>query len=236
MRMIVLGLCAALLAPSAMAQEWVVPSIWGNGILGQQALRNAADNVDAYGDTADAKKRARERLTAPTLPYSRSGRLTGEVEAAVAAKLPQIVSLRMQIKDPSYFVTGGESRTHYKRELDTRDFPRDSFAGATAVFLAVGWEQANGAKLSAAQNAAILRQTIEMMKSTPQAKQGDAQRQEQAEMRLLVTGIWAREAKLRADAPGQLRALSDSVWRDMKTITNNDMRSYVVTAQGFSER
>lgn len=237
MRMIVAGVLATLLSASpAMAQEWVNPSIWGNGILGQLALRNAADNVDAYGDKPDAKKRALERLNAPTLPYSRSGKLTGQVEAAVAADIHQLVSIKPQIRNVSYFFTGGESRTNYKRELDARNFPRDSFSGATALFLAIGWELSNGQKLSAAQNAAILRQTNEMMKSTPHAKQGDAERQQQAEMRLLVAGLWVEEMQLRAGAAGQQRALSDSVWNDIKAITNNDMHAYAVTANGFSER
>jgi hypothetical protein len=137
--------------------------------------------------------------------------------------------------DPSYFVRTAGTRAIYRRELQNRGFPEDSVSGATALFLAIGWELANGRPLSPAQNAAILRQTANGLRSSALARQSDARRQQESEMRLIITALWLEEARVRASSAGATKDLSDAVWKDVKAITRNDMRAYRVTAKGFTE-
>lgn len=154
----------------------------------------------------------------------------------MADRLSEMVSVRFRLDDPAYFVKTAGTRAIYRQELERRGLPEDSVSGATALFLAVGWELANGRQLSAAQNAAILRQTASSLQSTPLARQSDARQQQEAEMRLIIAALWLQEARLRASSPDLTRDISEAVWNDMKTITRNDMRAYSVTSSGFTER
>ncbi|MFL0587672.1 secretin and TonB N-terminal domain-containing protein [Sphingomonas olei] len=128
------------------------------------------------------------------------------------------------------------TRSTYRRELEARRLPENSVSGATALFLAIGWELANGQRLSPAQNAAIFRQTTSGLQSSPLLRQSHARRQQESEMRLIIAALWLEEARARTSSARLTKELSDAVWRDMKTITSNDMRAYDVTAKGFTER
>jgi len=114
--------------------------------------------------------------------------------------------------------------------------PENSVSGATALFLSVGWELANGRRLTPAQNAAIYRQANNGLKSSPLIRQSNAQRQQEAEMRLIVAGLWLEEARIRASSPKMNAEMADAVWKDMRAITRNDMRAYNVTVGGFTDR
>ncbi len=229
-------LFAVASAHPATAQEWVNIDIWGNGILSQSALRHAEEATRQSGNRAEGKSKApvqqRDRARA-ALPFQRSGDLTGEIEEGVARQLPKMVSLRFQMDDPARFVRTAGTRAIYRKELAARGFPEDSVAGATALFLSVGWELANGRRLSAAQNRAIFQQAAAGLRSTPLARQSDARRQQESEMRMIISALWLQEARLRARSAGSTQQLSDAVWRDMKAITKNDMRAYRVSEKGF---
>lgn len=234
MRMIVVGLCAALFAVTpAMAQEMVIPGIWGHGILGQQTLSNTAA-ANRPGNSGGDRKPAQRNPA--DLPFERYDDLSDQIEQAVSVDIKKLLSVRFQMKDAAFFVRTAGTRPLYRRDLKARSYPEDSLAGATALFLAVGWELANGQKLTTAQNAAILQQARDNLKKSPLAGQGKAALQQEAETRLIIAGVWLEEARLRADGASQQRALSDSVWNDMKTISNNDMRAHAVTTKGLSKR
>lgn len=232
---------ATTLVPPVMAQERVNIGIWGTGLLGQAALRSA----EAATRQHDPDRRGRsgsstgQRSSVPEgmskLSFVRSGNVTDQIETAVAERLQEIVSLRFRMDGPSDLVKAAGTRAIYQSELKSRNLPEDSVSGATALFLAIGWELANGRKLSAAQNAAILRQTTNGLQATPLARQSNAHRQQEAEMRLIISALWLKEADFRADAPALVREMSDSVWKDMMAITGNDMRAYAVTATGFTK-
>lgn len=224
-------LFALVFVQTATAQEWVNIDIWGNGILSQSALRHAEEATRQSSSRAVDKSKGPVRQSEgarAALPFQRSSDLTGEIEEGVARNLPKMVSLRFQMDDPSRFVRTTGTRAIYRKELATRGFPEDSVAGATALFLSVGWELANGRPLSAAQNRAILQQTASSLRSTPLARQSDARRQQESEMRMIISALWLKEARLRARSSGSMKQLSDAVWRDLKAITKNDMRAYRV--------
>lgn len=239
MRVCILALCAAFLSAPVSSQEWVNVDIWGNGILSQTALRHAEEATRQRGrDSGDsARASAQHRMrTADRLSFQRSADLTGQIEEGVATRLPQLVSLRFRMDDPSRFVKTAGTRSIYRRELEARRLPENSVSGATALFLAIGWELANGQRLSPAQNAAIFRQTTSGLQSSPLLRQSHARRQQESEMRLIIAALWLEEARARTLSARLTKELSDAVWRDMKTITSNDMRAYDVTAKGFTER
>ncbi|MFV0625416.1 DUF6683 family protein [Sphingomonas sp. ac-8] len=239
MRPYVIALLAVLATAPASAQEWVNVDIWGNGILSQTALRHAEEATRQNGGErgGTARRPAQRRSNAATgLSFHRSGDLSGQIEEGVAKRLPQMVSLRFRMDDPSRFVRTAGTRAIYRRELQSRGLPENSVSGATALFLSVGWELANGRRLSPAQNAAIFRQTASGLQSSALARQSDPRRQQEAETRLIVAALWLEEARVRGSSAGLTRELSDAVWKDMKAITRNNMRAYAVTAKGFSER
>ena len=74
------------------------------------------------------------------------------------------------MEDPSSLVRTAGTRAIYRQELKKRGLPEDSLSGATALFLAVGWELANGRALSDAQTAAIYRQTASGLRQSPLAR------------------------------------------------------------------
>ncbi len=235
-----IALGAMFLACSATAQEWINIDIWGNGILGQSALRHAqeattqgTDEADSDGPGTSGQARSED---AAALFFERSSDLTSQIEEGVAQRLSGMVSVRFQMEDPSYLVRTAGTRAIYRQELEKRGLPEDSLTGATALFLAVGWELANGRSLSQAQTAAIFRQTASGLQSSPLARQSDAERQQESEMRLIITALWLEEARVRASSSRPTQDLADAVWRDLKAITGNDMRAYAVTANGFTER
>lgn len=242
MRTPAIVLCTfVLLTSPAQSQEWVNIGIWGNGILGQQALRTAeaatrSEDRDKQQESRQSPTSSRAKTSASALSYSRSGAMTGQIEEAMAKQLNEVVSLRFQMDDPAHFVKSARTRALYRQELNARKLPEDSVGGATALFFAVGWELANGRKLTAAENAAILRQTTQGLQTTALARQSDARRQQEAEMRLIIAGLWMQEARFRAKSSSLTRELSDSVRKDLMAITGNDMRAYAVTASGFTER
>lgn len=169
------------------------------------------------------------------IPFDRSSRLTRQVEQAAARDLGQLFSLDFAIEDPGEFLTSGRARSVWERELAARGYPADNLAGATALMFCVAWELANRRKLSAADNAAVLRQVTRRLRGDPLERENHEQRQIQADLRLIAAGLWLEEAYLRERYPDQMRELSDAVHRDMQRMTNNDMRTQTVTAEGFSD-
>ncbi len=238
MRATVAALCAMIVPASVAAQEWVNIDIWGNGILSQTALRHAEEattqRANDRGRPSGTTSRPRSN-SSDQLSFQRSGDLSTQIEEGVASRLPQMVSLRFRMDDPSRFVKTAGTRAIYRRELQKRGFPENSLSGATALFLSVGWELSNGRRLSPAQNAAIFRQTSSGLQSSPLLRQSDARRQQEAEMRLIIAALWLEEARARGSSAPLTRELSDAVWRDMKKITRNDMRAYTVTGKGFTD-
>jgi len=239
MRPYLAAMMLAIGVAPASAQDWVNIDIWGNGILGQTALRHAeeATRQSGQGRRGEAgTSGSRRQKVASDLAYVRSGDLSSQIEQAVAGRLPQLVSLRFRMDDPSRFVRTAGTRAIYRRELQSRGLPENSVSGATALFLSVGWELANGRRLTPAQNAAIYRQANNGLKSSPLIRQSNAQRQQEAEMRLIVAGLWLEEARIRASSPKMNAEMADAVWKDMRAITRNDMRAYNVTVAGFTDR
>lgn len=240
MRIHLIALGAMVLTFSATAQEWVNIGIWGNGILSQSALQNAEEATRENDDeTEQARAESASRRSAQDatdMLFDHSGDLTRQIEEGVAQRLSEMVSVQFQMEDPSNLVKTAGARAIYQQELEKRGLPENSLSGATALFLAVGWELANGAPLSQAQTTAIFQQTAGGLQQTPLARQSDAKRQQEAEMRLIITALWLEEARVRAAASRSTQDLADAVWRDLKVITRNDMRAYAVTAQGFTGR
>jgi hypothetical protein len=211
------------------------------------AQESAATEVDTgsfdqlfaagFGETANAPMAAAGAEDPRAgIPYSSSSSRRGRVEAALADNLASNFSIRFAIADPARFVRSGKASEVYKRELEARGLPRDTVAGATALMFGVAWEITNGKKLSPDENAAILRQATTLLRGNPLERQGDKERQEAAELRLITAGLWLEEAYVRAPFPEQMRELSDAVHGDMKKISNTDLRSKVVTAEGFVDR
>lgn len=169
------------------------------------------------------------------IPFDRSRGVTRRIEQAAAKDLDKLFSLRFALADPGDFLTSGKVRAVWERELAARGYSGETLAGATALMFGVAWELANGRKLCAADNAAILRQVTAKLRGDPLERQNDEQRQIQADIRLISAGLWLEEAYLREPYPEQMRELSDAVHRDMQKMTKNDMRATTVTAEGFSD-
>lgn len=169
------------------------------------------------------------------IPFMRSVSVTRQAEATVADNLAQNFSFQFAMTDPAAFVRSGRVREVYQRDLAARNFPGDTVAGATALMFAVAWEQANRRELSPAQNAAILQQANEATRRNPLEKQGDREKQSQADIALTVSGLWLEEARLRERFPDQVQELSDAVRRDMMTLSGTDMRTRAVDKGGLVE-
>ncbi|MFC4254962.1 hypothetical protein GRI97_05965 [Altererythrobacter xixiisoli] len=237
MRKMALALAAVVAFPSAAQAEYVNIGIWGNGILGQLALRNAeAASRSSDSERRSTPERSRRQDQSGELTFVRSAAVTDQIEEALAPRLAEMVSLPFTMEDPSALVRSAGTRSIYRQELARRGFSEHSVDGATALFLAVGWELANGARLTPEQNAAIYRHVNRTLPSTPLARQSDVRRQQEAEMRLIVSALWLQEASARSRSPAAMREMSDAVWDDVRLITGNDMRDFVVTADGFSRR
>lgn len=170
------------------------------------------------------------------IPFVRSRAVTRDVERGLAEHLGENFSLQFAIADPAEFLRSGKASELAARELKTRGLPEDSVAGATALLLAVAWELANGLTLSGQDHAAILKQTTAVLRGNALEREADAQRQTQADLRLLSAALWREEAYLREPFPAQMQALSDAVHRDILALSNNDMRALVVTEDGLVER
>lgn len=233
LRIHAIALSAMFLVGPASAQVNI--GIWGNGILGQSALRNAQEAAGQSADDEEAETSARARPEdAAALFFDRSGDLTGQIEEAVAQRLSEMVSVRFQMEDPSYLVKTAGTRAIYRQELAKRGLPEDSLSGATALFLAVGWELANGRTLSDAQTAAIYRQTASGLRQSPLARKSSPELQQESEIRLIITALWLEEARVRSSSSRSKQDLADAVRNDLKAITRNDMRAYKVTDNGFT--
>lgn len=191
----------------------------GSGEAGAQAI--------ARGGTAS---------TDDGIRFNREFRITRDVQDALSANVPQNFSLRFTIPDPARFIEAGRAREIWEEEMKRRNFPDNSVAGGTALLFAVGWELANGSTLSAAQNAAILRQLEAGLRGNPLADAPDAQRQIQADLRLTVAGVWLGEARQREGSAVAMRELSASVHQDLVRLSNNNMRQKDVTSAGFVDR
>lgn len=205
----------------------VVSTLFAEGFNGRPAAGDARP-------TERAAAAAEARDPRAGIPFDRSSSLTRQVEQAAARDLGQLFSLRFAIENPGDFITSGKARAVWERELARRGYSGDTLAGATALMFAVAWELANGRKLSSADNAAILRQVTTKLRGDPLERQSDEHRQIQADIRLTAAGLWLEEAYLRERYPDQMRELSDAVHRDMHKMTNNDLRTTTITAEGFS--
>ncbi|MGE4323168.1 MAG: hypothetical protein AB7E60_09090 [Sphingobium sp.] len=213
---------------AAEADPAIVTGLFAEGFGGGSAEGTVRpeERADAAGDDQDPRA---------GIPFERSRSLTGRVEQATARDIGKLLSLRFALADPADFLTSGKVRGVWERALSARGYSGDTLAGATALMFGVAWELANGRTLSAADNAAILRQVTTRLRGDPLERQNDEQRQIQADLRLITAGLWLEEAYLREPYPDQMRELSDAVHRDMRKMTNNDMRVTNVTAQGFSD-
>ncbi|MCW2389240.1 hypothetical protein M2333_002286 [Sphingobium sp. B11D3B] len=131
------------------------------------------------------------------IPFDRSRTVTAKVEEAVSKNPGSLLSLRFALVAPGDFLRSGKARTVWARELAARSYPADTVAGATALMFGVAWELANARKLSAADNAAILRQVTTKLRGDPLERQNDERRQIQVDLRLITAGLWLEEAYLR---------------------------------------
>ncbi|MFC4256905.1 hypothetical protein GRI97_14725 [Altererythrobacter xixiisoli] len=170
------------------------------------------------------------------IPFKREFRITRDVQDALSANVGQNFSLRFMIPDPARFIEGGYARSSWEEEMEKRNFPPDTVAGGTTLLFAVGWELANGRKLTAGQNAAILRQMQAKLRGDPLANASEAERQVQTDLRLTVAGVWLEEARLREGSAVATRELSESVHQDLVRLSNNNMRDKIVTSAGFVDR
>lgn len=235
LRIHAIALGAMFLIGPAAAQVNI--GIWGNGILGQSALRNAqeAAGQSADDDESETSVRARQEGAA-ALSFTRSDELSREIEEGVAQRLSEMVSVQFQMEAPSSLVRTAGTRAIYRQELKKRGLPEDSLSGATALFLAVGWELANGRSLSEEQTAAIFRQTAGGLQWSPLARKSGPELQQESEIRLIITALWLEEARVRSLSSRSTQDLADAVRSDLKAITRNDMRAYKVTENGFTGR
>lgn len=237
LRIHAIALGAMFLVGPAAAQVNI--GIWGNGILGQAALRNAQEaagqSADDDDDESETSVQARPEEPA-ALSFTRSGDLSRQIEEGVAQRLPEMVSVQFQMKDPSSLVRTAGTRVIYRQELKKRGLPENSLSGATALFLAVGWELANGRPLSEAQTAAIFRQTAGGLQRSPLARKSGPELQQESEIRLIITALWLEEARVRSSSSRSTQDLADAVRSDLEAITHNDMRAYEVTENGFTGR
>ncbi len=192
----------------------------GAGEAGAQAIAAGGDGV--AGDAG--------------IRFARVFRITRDVQDALSANVPQNFSLRFMIPDPARFIESGRARERWEDEMEARNFPDDSVAGGTALLFAVGWEIANGSKLTPGQNAAILRQMQAGLRGNPLENASDAEKQVQADLRLTVAGVWLAEADLRRESAVAMRELSESVQQDLLRQSNNNMREKTVTSAGFVDR
>ncbi|MBL0952941.1 MAG: hypothetical protein IBJ08_20335 [Pseudomonas sp.] len=235
LRIHAIALGAMFLVGPAAAQVNI--GIWGNGILGQAALRNAQEAAGQSADDDESETSARARPEEPAaLSFTRSGDLSRQIEEGVAQRLSEMVSVQFQMKDPSSLVRTAGTRAIYRQELKKRGLPENSLSGATALFLAVGWELANGRPLSEAQTAAIFRQTAGGLQRSPLARKSGPELQQESEIRLIITALWLEEARVRSSTSRSTQDLADAVRSDLKAITRNDMRAYEVTENGFTGR
>lgn len=206
----------------------IVTALFAEGFEGGEASGGASPDEPVGAANGVQDPRA-------GIPFDRSRSVTGRVEDVAAKDINKLFSLRFALADPSDFVRSGKVRAVWERELAARGYSSDTLAGATALMFGVAWELANGRRLSAADNAAILRQVTAKLRGDPLERENDEQRQIQADIRLIAAGLWLEEAYLREPHPDEMRELSDAVHRDMQKMTKNDMRATTVTAQGFSE-
>lgn len=235
LRIHAIALGAMFLVGPAAAQVNI--GIWGNGILGQAALRNAQEAAGQSADDDESEASVQARLEEPAaLSFTRSGDLSRQIEEGVAQRLPEMVTVQFQMKDPSSLVRTAGTRAIYRQELKKRGLPENSLSGATALFLAVGWELANGRPLSEAQTAAIFRQTAGGLQRSPLARKSGPELQQESEIRLIITALWLEEARVRSSTSRSTQDLADAVRNDLEAITRNDMRAYEVTENGFTGR
>ncbi|HEY1027914.1 MAG TPA: hypothetical protein VGE28_09855 [Pseudomonas sp.] len=235
LRIHAIALGAMFLVGPAAAQVNI--GIWGNGILGQAALRNAQEAAGQSADDDESETSVQARPEEPAaLSFTRSGDLSRQIEEGVAQRLPEMVTVQFQMKDPSSLVRTAGTRAIYRQELKKRGLPENSLSGAPALFLAIGWELANGRPLSEAQTAAIFRQTAGGLQRSPLARKSGPELQQESEIRLIITALWLEEARVRSSSSRSTQDLADAVRSDLKAITRNDMRAYEVTENGFTGR
>ncbi|WP_164516081.1 hypothetical protein [Sphingomonas sp. 2R-10] len=145
-------------------------------------------------------------------------------------------SLRHAIPDPDGFLRSGDAATIADRALESLGLPLHSVDGATVLLFGLAWELANARPLTPDDQRALLAQIGERFADHALHREDDADRQREAEMRLMTAGMWLEEARLRHGDAAALRELSDAVQRDMLRQSGNDMRAHRIGAQGFTER
>lgn len=137
---------------------------------------------------------------------------------------------------PRIFFRSGAAGDIADRKLEALGLPTDSLAGANVLLFGLAWELANRETLTIDGQKGLLAQVNGQLNDGPMKRKGDAERQEQAEIRLQTAALWLEEERLRRNDPERMRQLSDAVQRDMKRISGNDMRAHDLGENGLVER
>lgn len=170
------------------------------------------------------------------LPYRFDPAIRREIARGMAENFNRNFSLRHAIPDPDRLLRSGDAAAVADRALEALGLPTHSVEGATVLLFGLAWELANAKSLTSDDRRALLIQIRGRFADHPLHRQGDADRQRDAEIRLMTAGLWLEEARLRQDDRAALRDLSDAVQRDMLRQSRTDMRAHRVGAQGFTER
>lgn len=154
------------------------------------------------------------------------------ISREAADNLRRNFSLDFAIADPEEFLRSGAASETADRKLEVLDLPLNDLASASVLLFGVAWELANAQPLTATQQRALVRDVDANLKQSDDP----GVRRREAETRLAIAGLWLEEERLRRGSAQGMQALSDSVQRDMKRLSGNDMRAHDLTEKGFVER
>lgn len=201
---------------------------------------NAVAGLFAEGFDEAAATHAPETMTvapaADLLSYRFDPAIRRQIARGMAGHRNRNFSLRHAIPDPDRFLQSGDAATVADRALEALGLPAHNVEGATVLLFGLAWELANAQSLTPDDQRALLAQTHILFADHTLHRKGDADRQRDAEIRLMTAGVWLEEARLRRGDDAAMRTLSDAVQRDMLRQSGNDMRAHRIGAQGFIGR
>ncbi len=182
---------------------------------------------------AQADEAAPEALSAPfasafvagmaNVGYAPTASVTRTVTTGLAQQLDKNLSVDFQMPDPRAYLTSGDALASADTLLTDRDLPTNDLASATTLLLIVAWEIVHDQRMTPRQVQAVLRQSARAFEDHPLVKARQADRQQAAQLRLMVAALLHAESRHRDDADQP--ALRDAVQRDMLSVSNNDMRA-----------
>ncbi|MGF7147800.1 hypothetical protein FHS96_001409 [Sphingomonas zeicaulis] len=170
------------------------------------------------------------------LGYAPNAGIRRRVARQLADNHRRLFSLDFALTDAEDFFRSGAAADIADRKLEALGLPTNSLAGANVLLFGLAWELANGEALTIEGQKGLLAQVNKQLNEGPMKRKGDAERQEQAEIRLQTAALWLEEERLRRNDAQRMQQLSDAVQRDMKRISGNDMRAHKLGGDGLVER